>query len=92
MEDVELSELEKVEVTEIVSSRKQDILNTLIAKGVNSLQFETEEDKAVLEAFASQSFEHISQCWGELSDKVKFFIFATYSHEFFEFKKSQEVE
>ena len=69
-----------------LSSEKQELLNKIIASGLNSLVgFINQPDSAqhqLLQSFVNQSFDKIMPCWHLLNDQIKFFIFKVHLKEF----------
>ena len=62
-----------------VAIEKQNLLNKIIAAGLNSLSGYTVQtnckERQLLDQFVAQSFDVILACWPMLDDKIKFFIF-----------------
>jgi hypothetical protein len=67
---------------------RQAIINRIIAAGLNSMVGHTannmsqSEERKLLDAFVSQSFDKILPCWPALDDRIKFFIFKAHVVEF----------
>lgn len=84
--------IEKVEVVEI-SPEKQQLLNKIIAAGLNSLSYSINSganpEKDLLDIFVSKEFIQILPCWAHLNEQVKFYIFKTHIEAFERFMKSE---
>jgi hypothetical protein len=77
---------------------KQEVVNRIIAAGLNSMSgkigFATTLDPAsperqLLDAFVSQSFERILPCWPHLDEKIKFYIFKSNVEEFLQYMNTK---
>lgn len=86
-----MSELENVEVIAKTEEDRRDIINKIIACGVNSLsESYGENDKELMRRFISQHFEDIIPCWGMLTEKVQFSIFKLHIDSFKAFMLSTD--
>jgi hypothetical protein len=65
---------------------KQNLMNKIIAAGLNSLvghiNNPSSPERALLDSFVNQSFDRILPCWNMLDDRVKFFVFKSHILDF----------
>ena len=67
--------------------QKHDIVNQIIALGLNSLVMKP--DDLLIEEFSKESFPRIIECWDLLNDSIKFKIFKLRVVDFAEFLKKE---
>jgi hypothetical protein len=74
------------EQVDTLSFEKQELLNKIIASGLNSLTGYMHQPNApehqLLQSFINQSFDKIMPCWHLLNDQIKFFIFKAHLKDF----------
>ena len=69
--------------------KEEDVLNRIIAAGLNSMMvYPKEEDEALINLFTQESFKQIIACWPMLSSKVRFKIFESHSVAFEKYMRS----
>jgi hypothetical protein len=90
-----LNDLEKVEIVEDTSLEKQNVLNQIIAAGLNSLAgytgvHATGPNKELLDAFAEQSFDRIIPCFDLLDSRIQLYVFMPHKDEFLRFMKQKQ--
>lgn len=67
--------------------QKHDIVNQIIALGLNSLVMKP--DDTLVEEFSKESFQRVIECWDLLNDSIKFKIFKLKAIDFAEFLKKE---
>jgi len=87
-----VSDLERVENVEENSNNKQEVLNRIIAAGLNSLVGWTTNhsglespERKLLDAFAEQSFDRIIPCFDLLDPRIQLYVFKPHKEAFLEY-------
>ena len=72
---------------------RQQILNRIIAAGLNSLSHQSVNgsgpDKELLDTFVSKDFVQVLPCWPLLNEQIKFYIFKTHISSFEKFMRGE---
>lgn len=87
--------MEKFESIEEISEEKRELLNKIIAAGLNSLSHATNvtspsPEKELLDTFVSQSFEEVLPCWQFLNLQIQFHVFKAHITEFEKYMRGEK--
>lgn len=73
------------------SNLEEELLNRIIAAGLNSLgdkiQYDSEQ-KALMDEFVGQSFDRIIPCFNLLNERVQLYAFRPHKEEFLAYMKA----